>query len=77
MVLSDAIALVAAALLLGVPMALAAGYSLRTFLFGVTPLDPPTVAGACALLVLTALLAAYIPARRAAAVDPIVALRGE
>jgi ABC-type antimicrobial peptide transport system permease subunit len=77
MVLSDALKLVVTALLAGVPLALGAGYSLRAFLFGVTPLDPVTFAGACALLTITALLAAYLPARRAAAVDPIVALRWE
>jgi hypothetical protein len=49
----------------------------RAFLFGVAPIDPAALAAACAVLALAALLAAYIPARRAAAVDPLVALRWE
>jgi predicted permease len=77
MVLSDAMTLVATALVVGVPLALAAGSSLRAFLFGVTPQDPASLCAACALLAAAALLAAYVPARRAAAVDPITALRCE
>jgi ABC-type lipoprotein release transport system permease subunit len=50
---------------------------MTAFLFGVAPVDPAALAAACALLVLAALLAACIPARRAAAVDPLVALRRE
>lgn len=77
MVLKDALRLVAIALAAGVPLALAAGSSLRAFLFGVTPQDPASLGGASTLLAIAALLAAYVPARRAAAVDPIVALRCE
>ncbi|HEY7056174.1 MAG TPA: ABC transporter permease, partial [Vicinamibacterales bacterium] len=77
MILADALRLVAVALVLGVPLSLAAGYSLRAFLFGVTPTDPTALTGACLVLALAATLAAYVPARRAAAVDPIVALRWE
>jgi ABC-type antimicrobial peptide transport system permease subunit len=50
---------------------------LRAFLFGVTPTDPVALSGACAVMTIATLLAAYLPARRAAAVDPIVALRCE
>ena len=77
MVLADALKLAAIALVVGVPLALATAASLRAFLFGVTPLDPTALVGGCLVLVVAALLAAYIPARRAAAVDPIVALRWE
>jgi predicted permease len=77
MIVGDALKLVALGIAVGVPIALAGGYWLRAFLFGVDPVDPASLAAACAVLALAALLAAYIPARRAAAVDPLVALRWE
>ncbi len=77
MVLADALKLVAIGLLVGAPLAIGVGYVLRPILFGVTPIDSATFAGGCAVLTLVALLAAYLPARRAASVNPIVALRCE
>ena len=49
--------------------------ALRSFLFGVTPTDPVTFAAAGGALLSTAVLAAYLPARRAVRIDPLVALR--
>ena len=68
-------------ILIGIAIGLAGSFAitrtLQSLLFGVTATDPVTFAVVIVLLVTTALLACYIPARRAAKVDPIVALRCE
>lgn len=69
--------LVGAGLLVGILLAAAAGRLLSGALFGITPADPITFAGAAMLLALAAALAAYFPARRALRVNPSVALRCE
>jgi putative ABC transport system permease protein len=69
--------LAAAGALVGLGAAAAATRLLTTLLFGVTPLDPRTLAAVAALLVTVALIASYIPTRRAASLDPITALREE
>jgi putative ABC transport system permease protein len=68
---------VALGLALGVPGALAAARALRTMLYGLGPADPMTYVSATLLLVLVASAACYLPARRAARIDPMEALRHE
>jgi predicted permease len=77
LVLGESLMLVAGGMLAGVPLSLAAGYSLRAFLFGVTAHDIPAFVGACAVLTVVAVLAAFVPARRASRVDPMTSLRCE
>jgi len=61
----------------GIVVSLAVTRSLGSLLFGLSPSDPLTFAGTALLLVIVAILASYVPARRAAKVDPMVALRYE
>ncbi|MNC89440.1 hypothetical protein D3C83_53760 [compost metagenome] len=63
--------------MLGVAGALAATRVLESFLFGVSATDPITFAAAAALLLAVTGAAAYLPARRAARIDPMAALRDE
>src|SRR5262249_28378896 len=67
----------AVGLAVGFVLSLLAGRALRALLVGVTPTDLPTYAGVFALLAAASTLACYVPARRAARVDPIQALRQE
>jgi putative ABC transport system permease protein len=76
-VLRRALVLVAAGLGLGIAGALALTRLLQSMLFGVSPADPYTLVGVVLLLGATGLLAGLVPARRAAAVEPLVALRHE
>jgi predicted permease len=75
--LREAGALVALGIALGLPAALASTRWIESFLFGLTPYDPWSIAGAVGVLAAVAALAAYLPARRAARLDPMEALRYE
>jgi ABC-type antimicrobial peptide transport system permease subunit len=77
MVLKQGVKLALVGVAIGVCAAFGLTQLMRNLLFGVTPYDPVTFAAVAVLLVSVALLACYIPARRAMLVDPIVALRYE
>jgi predicted permease len=76
-VLRQALVLVAVAIVIGVPVAMGIGRLLASFLYGVGATDPVTFASVVVLLGTIALLASYVPARRAARVDPMISLRVE
>ena len=71
------IVLAAFGIVLGIVLAFGLTRLLSSFLFNVSPTDPVTLGGVSALLLLVVLVASYVPARRAADVDPASALRGE
>ena len=64
-------------LLVGVLSAVGAATALRSLLFGVVPMDPLSLSAVVMVLLLTSGLACYLPARRAASLDPLIALRHE
>jgi putative ABC transport system permease protein len=63
--------------MLGLVAAAALSRLMSSLLFGVTPFDPATYGVTAAILLIAAMTATYIPARRAANVDPMETLRGE
>jgi predicted permease len=77
MVLGDGLRLVGAGMVAGLALALVATRALRPFLLGVDPLDPVTFAAIGVLLLTVAMVATFIPARRASSVDPMRAMRDE
>ena len=77
LVLRQGLVLAGVGVLIGVGLAAAGARLIRSLLYGISGLDPVAFGGAAALFALLAVVASYIPARRALAVDPMVALRNE
>jgi predicted permease len=77
MVLRQGLTLVGAGIVIGLALGALASQWLRSLLLGVSAVDPVTFAGAALLFAIVAVVASYVPARRAARVDPMVALRAE
>jgi putative ABC transport system permease protein len=77
LVARSATMLVGMGLVLGAGGAFALGHAMRSLLYGVGPNDPATLLIVAAILAAVAAIASYVPARRAARVDPLVALRAE
>ena len=77
MVLRGAFSQIGVGMALGIPAALGAGKLMTDQLFGVTPWNPMMLALPVLTLALAALVASAVPARRAASVEPMVALRNE
>jgi ABC-type antimicrobial peptide transport system permease subunit len=77
MFVRSALALTGIGVAIGLCAAAALMQSMKSLLFGVSPLDPLTYISIPLVLVAAAMLASYLPARRAASVDPVEALRAE
>jgi ABC-type antimicrobial peptide transport system permease subunit len=77
LVMRRALVLVAVGLAIGIPVAVLGGRLMRSQLFGISTYDPLTLAGAVLVLAGAAALAGFIPARRAASIEPMNALRQE
>jgi len=76
-VVREGLRVTAAGLAIGAALGLATAAALRSMLFGITPTDARTYAGVFALLAAASLVACYLPAHRAARIDPMQALRDE
>jgi predicted permease len=77
LVLRETLLLVIAGLVVGIPAALFGARLVASQLFGVAAIDPITLVGSAVVLIVAAMIAGYLPARRATKVDPLVALRYE
>jgi putative ABC transport system permease protein len=77
LVLGEGFRLIAGGVALGIAAALGLSRLLESFLYGVTPTDPATLTSVAVLFVAVALLACWVPTRRAVRVDPLEALRYE
>lgn len=77
LVMKQVMSLVALGLLVGIAIALFAGRIVQGFLYGVTSSDPLALVSVCIVFLAVASFACWLPARRAARVDPVIALRAE
>ena len=75
MFLKESLMVLFAGIIIGVPLALVVTRLGSSMLFGLSPHDPVSIAVALSLLTIATVAAAYLPARRAARIDPIVVLR--
>ena len=74
LILREALLLVSLGAIVGVPLAYIAGRSLRTMLYEIPPLDPISYGGGAIVLIAVSVLAAFLPARRASRIEPVLAL---
>ena len=77
LVMRESIAMVAAGVAIGLAAVAGAGRLIASLLYGLSPSDPATIVAATAVMLAVSAFAGYLPARRAARVDPMVALRCE
>jgi ABC-type antimicrobial peptide transport system permease subunit len=77
LVLGDGLRLTTTGVVIGALLGAAAARAMSRLLFGIQSFDPAAFGIAVAILIVVALIASYIPARRASRVDPMVALRNE
>jgi predicted permease len=77
LVLKESVTLILGGIALGVPFTVAVTRVISTWLFGISPMDPLTMAGVLILVLAVGMLAAFLPAHRASRVDPMTALRCE
>jgi putative ABC transport system permease protein len=76
-IMQEAVVQTAIGLAIGLAGAVVLMRAFRTMLYEVSPSDPMTLAGVALILLASALVACYVPARRAMRVDPVTALRAE
>jgi len=77
MVVGEGLTLTIGGVLIGIVVSASVSHVMGSLLFGVRALDPITISAVATLLLLVAAVASYVPARRAARVDPLVAMRGD
>ncbi|MEO8680523.1 MAG: FtsX-like permease family protein [Vicinamibacterales bacterium] len=77
MVATQSFGLLGLGLAFGLAGGVAVGFSMRSVLYGLSPVDPATLGGVTGLLAIVTLIATVIPALRASRIDPVVALRAE